>query len=354
VHEDTDVDGDVDSNDKWYYDVFDEGWRQLARYREGDSSPKEDFVPHQAGANGYGGSSYIDSVICRNKDKNTAWTTASDGVLEERSYFCQNWRADVSAVLKLVGSSGTELREWDKYSAYGTPTGLPGGDTDSDTDCDGTDVSQVHTWITGSYDVRGDIDLDGDVDATDESTVSGSYSGLTLGRGSLSASGVVNRKGYAGYEACTGLIGGKWLARNRACAADLGEWLRRDPLEYADGVSLYEFGASHPLTINDEFGTECTGHCYYGCEFKEKLTYGRVWKKATCVYTCSGSALDLCDNCVCVATPDWEHSTGGFLGTRLCRSWVWTLRDCPGYDGQILRTADSVASPTRSAGGQSQ
>ncbi len=130
VHEDTDSDGDVDSNDKWYYDAFDERWRILARYRESDTSPKEDFVPHQAGLDGNGESSYIDLVVCRNKDANTAWTSTSDGTLEERRYYCQNWRADVSAI---VTSSGT-MREWAKYSAYGIPFGLPGPDTGPDLD----------------------------------------------------------------------------------------------------------------------------------------------------------------------------------------------------------------------------
>ena len=254
VHEDTDVDGDVDSNDKWYYDVFDENWRQLARYRESDSSPKEDFVPHQAGPNGRGGSSYIDAVICRNKDENTGWTSASDGNLETRSYLCQNWRADVSAVVKLVGSSGTELREWEKYSAYGTPIGLPGGDTDSDTDCDAADVTQVNALIGGTYDVRADIDLTGTIDSTDASTVSGSYSGITLGRGVLSASGVANRKGYAGYELCSGLAGGKWLARNRVLAADLGRWINRDPVGYLDGLNLCQYVSSQPIRGRDYAG----------------------------------------------------------------------------------------------------
>jgi hypothetical protein len=86
VHEDTNSDGAVDSFDKWYYDAFDERWRVLARYRESDTSPKEDFVPHQAGLGGNGGASYIDLVVCRNKDANTAWTSASDGTLEERVY----------------------------------------------------------------------------------------------------------------------------------------------------------------------------------------------------------------------------------------------------------------------------
>jgi YD repeat-containing protein len=227
VHEDSDTDGDVDSNDKWYYDAFDERWRLLARFGESDTAPKEDFVPHQAGASGQGGSSYIDLVICRNRDADTAWTAASDGTLEERNYLLQNWRADVSAV---VSGNGL-LKEWVKYSSYGIPIGLPGGDTDSDGDCDATDITQVQTWITASaYDVRGDVDLDGDVDASDKSELQTNYQGITLGRGVLSSNGVASRKGYAGYEGLTNLAGSQWLARNRVLMAELGRWGRRDPL----------------------------------------------------------------------------------------------------------------------------
>ena len=188
-----------------------------------------------------------DLVICRNKDANTAWTAASDGTLEDRSYLCQNWRADVSVI---VGSSG-KIREWVKYSAYGTPIGLPVGDTDSDGDCDGTDRSQVQTWINGSvYDVRGDVDFDGVVNSTDKSSLVAS----TLGRGVLSGTGVVNRKGYAGYEALSGLAGGKWLARNRLVDSQLGVWLRRDPVGYVDGVSLYAYCQYMPIVCDDPYG----------------------------------------------------------------------------------------------------
>ena len=39
------------------FDAFDERWRQVARFRESDTSPKEEFVPHAAGDSGFGGSS---------------------------------------------------------------------------------------------------------------------------------------------------------------------------------------------------------------------------------------------------------------------------------------------------------
>jgi hypothetical protein len=225
VHEDTDADLDVDANDKWYYDAFDERWRHLARFRESDSSPKEDFVPAQAGLDGNGGSSYIDLVVCRNKDANTAWTSASDGNLEERIFYCQNWRADVSGI---VAAAGT-MKEWVKYSAYGIPFGLPGGDTDSDGDCDATDVTQVQTWINGSqYDVRGDIDLDGLVDSSDKTTINGSFNGITLGRNFISSSTVLSRRGYCGYAVALG-SSPRYLSRRRVLSATLGRWKSEIP-----------------------------------------------------------------------------------------------------------------------------
>jgi RHS repeat-associated protein len=252
VHEDTDTDGDVDANDKWYYDAFDERWRHLARFRESDSSPKEDFVPHQAGLDGNGASSYIDLVVCRNKDANTAWTSASDGTLEERIYHCQNWRADVSAI---VAAAGT-MKEWDKYSAYGIPFGLPGGDTDSDGDCDSTDVTQVQTWINGSqYNVRGDIDLDGDVDSNDKSTINGSFSGLTLGRGSISTSGTLNLRGFAGYEV-DAAVRSNYNVRNRVYATSVGRWMQRDPKGYINGYNIYAYCDSNPYVRRDPSGLD--------------------------------------------------------------------------------------------------
>ncbi|MFN0134364.1 MAG: hypothetical protein ACKVW3_17765 [Phycisphaerales bacterium] len=81
----------------------------LATFREDDADPKERFVYHAAGLGGYGGSSYIDDVICRDRDYSTDWYGEdSDGVLETRAYYCQNWRHDVSAIV----TSGGHLRAY--------------------------------------------------------------------------------------------------------------------------------------------------------------------------------------------------------------------------------------------------
>ncbi len=132
-------------------------------------------------------------MILRDKDANTAWSAASDGTLEERVYYCQNWRGDVSVVIE----DDADMVEWVKYSAYGVPFGLPLGDVDSDGDLDSTDVTAIQTWGANPYDVRADLDLSGAISPGD-GTAASNASPITLGWGKLSDRG--NRKGYAGYE----------------------------------------------------------------------------------------------------------------------------------------------------------
>ena len=260
-HYDVDADGTVEdtSDDPWYRFVYDERWRIVATYRDSDSSPKEQFVYHNAGAGGYGGSSYIDTVVLRDKDANNAWSAASDAILEERIYYCHNWRGDVVALIDDTADQVEQVR----YSSYGVPFGLPMGDTDGDGDLDSTDVTQINTWYQASqYDVRGDLDLDGDVDGTDH-TNAGNAKPITLGWGVLSDVG--NRKGYAGYELDDAIAKAYRLyhVRNRVLNSDLGRWLTRDPLGYVDGANLYEYIGSNPSYGTDPSGT-CLG-CVAGC-----------------------------------------------------------------------------------------
>jgi len=205
-------------------------------------------VNHEAGLDGRGGSSYIDLVACVNQDLSSAWTSASDGVLETRRYYCQNWRADVVA---LVSSSGWML-EQDRYSSYGVPLGLPGGDTNSDGDCDSADSTQIQTWINGSvYDIRGDVNLDGVVDATDKSRVDSAYIGVTLGWSTIGAFG--NRKGFAGIES-DAVVLPQYHSRHRLLLSALGIWSSRDALTTGSEQNAYAFADSRPITNVDPLG----------------------------------------------------------------------------------------------------
>ena len=114
-------DGTVDSDDPVYVFVYDDRWRIVAVYRDDhtdiDANPKEQFTYHNAGLRGGGGSSYIDSVILRDRDATGEWHEEADSTLEERVYYCQNWRADVVALFTDTGHMIQQVR----YDAYGVP-----------------------------------------------------------------------------------------------------------------------------------------------------------------------------------------------------------------------------------------
>ena len=61
---------------------------------------------HNAGLAGTGGSSYIDSVILRDRDANTAWESQADGTLEERVYLLPELAASGTVSLPWRGDFG--------------------------------------------------------------------------------------------------------------------------------------------------------------------------------------------------------------------------------------------------------
>ena len=187
-----------------------------------------------------------DAVVLRDRDTSGG---ENGGVLEERLYYCQNWRHDVVAVVSDVG----EMIEWITYSPYGVPFGMPAGDTDSDGDWDVTDANTIRTSL--SYDVREDANLDGTVDSSDithANSITGGYQ--TLGRTVLSSTAIENILGYAGYVHDPALAGTKWHVRHRVLEGELGRWLQRDLLEYLDGPSLYQYAKNAPMELIDPSG----------------------------------------------------------------------------------------------------
>jgi len=233
-----------------------------------DTDPTEEYLNHGAGNGGYGGASYIDDVVFLDRD------TDANGSLDERIWYAQNWRHDVVAI---VDDSGHQL-EMARYSSYGVPFGLPGGDADSDGDNDSADHSQILTWGTsGPYDVRGDMDLDGDIDNSDKSTAEGApFNGSTLGRGVLTADAVGNRGGYGGCAFDSTRTA--YHVRERNFHTNLGRWQRRDRLGYVDGMSLYECCGCNPVAYNDPFGLLRWTHC------RTLLDAGCSDAKRTCLW----------------------------------------------------------------------
>lgn len=300
VHYDANGDGQLDANDPWYLSLYDDRWRVIATYvtatpGSGGSSggrggrsipvggggtalfdpakPKERFVYHAAGRDGLGSASYIDDVVLRDRDNTyrasepgqaqDPWLWPSDGVLEERLYYVQNWRHDVVATL----TAGGRQLEHVRYSSYGVPMGLPAGDMDANGATDLSDVSAISAIASaGQYDARADVNLDGVVDSTDIALVQSNLK--SLGRGRLSDgvwvqgvaySGLRNRKGYAGYEwspiSTDTARFGRYFVRNRVYAPEIGRWLSRDPIgDLLGELNSYEYVNGMPTSLLDPMG----------------------------------------------------------------------------------------------------
>lgn len=120
-HADTDDDGDVDGADEWHYFANDTSRRIVAMLVDSDTAPTKQYVHHNAGADGFGGSLYVDLIVLRDRD------TTGNGALNERLYYGQDLAAGVSTIFTGAGRPKEHVR----YFAYGTPFGLPAADTDS-------------------------------------------------------------------------------------------------------------------------------------------------------------------------------------------------------------------------------
>jgi len=244
-HYDADVNLVVDSSDPWYWFGYDERWRIVATFVGSDAVSKERFLHHRAGGSGYGGSSYLDHVVLRERDANTNWHASSDGTLEERLYYCQNWRYDATTLV----TSGGAVKERVRYSSYGVPCGIPLGDCDSDGDVDSADQAVLlGAWGTSSP--KCDLDLSGAIDAVDNAMLI-SQSGTVGGLGSLSR--------------CRSRIGGQgWIAdpdcscrslqRTRVSDSRQGRWHSRDSFARSMPDELYKDRNDNPIRYLDPTG----------------------------------------------------------------------------------------------------
>jgi RHS repeat-associated protein len=189
------------------------------------------------------------------RDEKTAWTAASDGTLEERVYYVQNWRSDVVALVNAAGAPLEEIRS----TAYGTPSSHPIADVNGDGVVGTADVTAWDDLFasTGTLAVYEHNNLDRDElfpgDAGDDGFFYDQYAktpNQAYGVNALSYLG--NRKGYAGYE--WDETARTWHVRHRVLDSASGKWTRMDPLGYVDGAGVNEYVMSCPLTATDAAG----------------------------------------------------------------------------------------------------
>ncbi|MCC7390221.1 MAG: hypothetical protein IT431_15810, partial [Phycisphaerales bacterium] len=101
-------------------------------------------------------------MILRDRDASAAWppgkpSRQTDGTLAERTYHCQNWRADVVALMTDAGRLVNQVR----YDPYGVPFGIPKTDMDGDGDADTDDYTLYYSYYTGSTMPFADWNWDG-------------------------------------------------------------------------------------------------------------------------------------------------------------------------------------------------
>jgi RHS repeat-associated protein len=108
---------------------------------------------------------------------------------------------------------------------------------------------------SAGYLVEADLDRDGKVAQSDYDIAvadDGKSSSGGVGEAGLFAKGVRNGVGYCGY--IFNDESGLYTVRFRSYSPALGRWLERDPAGYVDGLSLYAYVSSTPITAVDPSG----------------------------------------------------------------------------------------------------
>jgi RHS repeat-associated protein len=205
----------------YYYSL---GWQVVEERRDDDLASK-DTVASTLKYQYVWGIRYVDAPICRDEDKSDGSGGDPDGDCidsdDEHLYYTQDANFNVTA---LVDGSDGDVVERYMYSPYGEVTVLHG-----DRDSSGADTS-ASEW---------------------SARTSNTFENAIL---------------YCGYyhDTETGL----YHVRNRYYHPPLGRWLSRDPIGYADGMSLYEYVRSAPLRFADPSGLKPADCC--GVEYDDE------------------------------------------------------------------------------------
>jgi len=226
--------------------VYDASWRLLER-RTDETWNDTSFV-HDSTSQWVWGQRYIDELVASITDGD------ANDEFEDLFYAMTDRNFSVIGLSQSTGASGERIR----YDAYGHAQALPRGDANGDgsVNLDDQDIVLANfgkqigdTSGTATYRVEADFDSNGAIDLDDLNTVFNNF-GQSIERGRLSGSG--NIVGYAGYifEPATGM----YVVRHRWYSTENGRWLSRDPMEYIDGQSTYEYVASNPTQHTDPTG----------------------------------------------------------------------------------------------------
>ncbi len=211
------------------------------------------------------GKRYIDDAVARRRDRDV------NGTYDNNFFYVTD--AQFSAVA-MVSASNARVVERATYDAYGKARHHFGGDVTGDgaATAAGDDAALVTTIGLGSnsigqvnYKAEQDLNRDGQITTADRTTLaaltggadqaalaSGMVSFTTTGSGGSTVHGPDNSIAWDGYvfNAETG----QYLVRFRWYDPMLGRWIEKDPMEFIEGMNLYQVTSSHPVTHTDPLG----------------------------------------------------------------------------------------------------
>ncbi len=201
------------------------------------------------------GQRYIDDIVLHRQVGGTAYYHMTDVQFSTVAIIDQN----------------AVLVERISYNAYGHARHHLSADFSGDGDVSVPDqLLLLGNW--GSYGV-GDLDRNGTVGVPDLLAMLAQWDFPPEPSGQLSSSTVDNQIGYDGYV--FNVETQQYHVRNRCYDPLLGRWLERDPLGLTDGMNLFEYTRSNPVTNIDPFGlgscvicqnSEQYQDCVQGCK----------------------------------------------------------------------------------------
>ncbi len=185
--------------------------------------------------------------------------------LEEAVYYVQNHRGDVVALVDAFGNPLERIR----YTAYGEPQAYHPVDFQNRGEVTPDTLSDYIAYFfapdTDAKPPGVDFNCSGALDPDDLSSFIGAFfeppdapplsdptGPVPPGVGSLSRASVDNRFGYAAYVWDNHL--GLYHVRNRVYDPYHGRWLQPDPIGFAGGVNLYQYGGGDPIDGSDPMG----------------------------------------------------------------------------------------------------
>ncbi len=181
-----------------------------------------------------------------NWDRRDYYYTCEWQVVEERELLNTASKTTVATVPKF---------QWVWGIAYIDEVVLRDENKDGDGDCvDGTD-QRLYTCQDANFNVTALVDTAGTVV---ERVLYDAYGKHALWNAAWSAtqsSTLYNNEVlYAGYR--VNQESGLYQVRNRDYHATLGRWVQRDPIGYQDGMNLYEYSSSAPVSRRDPSGLQ--------------------------------------------------------------------------------------------------